>query len=447
MSLIDLQDFFERCFLPEKLHGQEGTYTSQYRTAIRWLEESIGRPPTLDDLSVGSITGLLDKLRAAGMGADHIRTLRKRIWSVWRFAYRLGVVDQYESLRPRAKGRRKRPGKGKPAKPVETPPADGSVWAFFEEHYRPQRMIGCAQVSIEDVRRTFRRLRDHYGRDILLEEQTDALAAEHLAWLLDSGMRAVTVNNHRATWFAVWRMAAERGLADREPKVRKLPEELDEPDAWSEEEASRIVAATDVLSDWRPICGIPADRYLRAFLLVAWWAGLRRSSLFKLRVSDVDLQTGWLHVPGTSMKNRRGRRYRLGTDAIEAIRAICTPERELLFPWEAPIDGIYNYFDELLRVAQIAPSTRRSNTKLHKWRRTVATCVAVEAGIEAASTLLNHSGAEVTRRYIDPTKLAGNDATQILPMLAAPPAAGNGNSKNTDTNEPSPSPPHERENR
>ena len=212
--------------------------------------------------------------------------------------------------------------------------------------------------------------------------------------------------------------------------MRKLPEELDEPDAWDENEAGLIVAASSVLRDWRPIRGIRADRYFRAFLLVAWWAGLRRGSLFKIRTADVDLRTGWLNVPARNMKNRRGRRYRLGADAIEAIKAIQKPERKFLFP-RPPCDRqFYEYFDELLCAANISPSTRTSMSKLHKWRRTAATCIAATAGIEAASAFLNHSGSEVTKRYIDPTKMPGNDATKILPTLAVPPEAGNGNGTN-----------------
>jgi integrase len=53
----------------------------------------------------------------------------------------------------------------------------------------------------------------------------------------------------------------------------------------------------------------------------------------------------------------------------------------------------------------------------HKWRRTVATLAASRGGLAAAVALLGHSAPEMTLRYIDPTKLPGNDATELLPAL------------------------------
>jgi HEPN domain-containing protein len=58
---------------------------------------------------------------------------------------------------------------------------------------------------------------------------------------------------------------------------------------------------------------------------------------------------------------------------------------------------------------------------MHKLRRSVATIIAASRGISAASELLGHSNSEITRRYVDPSKLPGKDATQFLPLLTSPP--------------------------
>jgi hypothetical protein len=59
---------------------------------------------------------------------------------------------------------------------------------------------------------------------------------------------------------------------------------------------------------------------------------------------------------------------------------------------------------------------------MHKMRRTAATLIASKKGVAAASEFLGHSGVEVTKRYIDPSKIPGNDATEILPMVTLAPA-------------------------
>ena len=49
---------------------------------------------------------------------------------------------------------------------------------------------------------------------------------------------------------------------------------------------------------------------MQAMLLVGWYTGLRRGSLLSLRPADVDLETRWIYVPATAMKNFVGKRFR-----------------------------------------------------------------------------------------------------------------------------------------
>src|SRR5690606_9377990 len=66
-------------------------------------------------------------------------------------------------------------------------------------------------------------------------------------------------------------------------------------------------------------------------------------------------------------------------------------------------------------------SSRRTLNQFHKLRRSVATITAVNRGLAAASELLGHSSIEVTRRYVDPSRLPGSDFTEVLPVLTAAP--------------------------
>jgi hypothetical protein len=60
---------------------------------------------------------------------------------------------------------------------------------------------------------------------------------------------------------------------------------------------------------------------------------------------------------------------------------------------------------------------RLPNSLFHKLRRSVATHTSARAGLAAAIALLGHSGPELTARYIDPSFLPANDATEWLPSL------------------------------
>jgi integrase len=260
--------------------------------------------------------------------------------------------------------------------------------------------------------------RRHYGRDLLISELSDALAADHLAWCFDQGIKPTTVNNtHRAVWYAVWRFAAERGLVDRTPTVRKLKEGRNVPDAWTIDELNLILAHTGAAYRGA-ISGIPGDKYWDALIRVAWWTGLRRGSLLQLRRTDVSLQTGWLTVAPEHMKNRQGQKFRIGEDAIDSLTAIWEPHRQLLFPWPFEIRLISKHFNRILTAAGIPPSSRGLGL-FHKIRRSSATALCKCAGIEAAASMLGHSTSDVTKRYIDPSKLPGHDMTKILPRLGA----------------------------
>lgn len=328
------------------------------------------------------------------------------------------VARQYaEKLRRIARALLGREVDGRKKLPPPPAPA-GSVRAFFQETYRPERMVRGR--NLRDFQSTLRLLHKFRG-DVALVELSDALAADFFTWLLEvRGVRAVTVNAHRSRLFAIWRLAVERGLLSRDPRVRKLRAASDAPDAWTLEEMRRIIDAPLNLAWPGPIAGIPRGPYYQALLLLALYTALRKGSLFELPRSAVDLSTGWVEVSGTIIKNGRGKRFRVGADAIAAVQAIWRPERELLFPFPFSDGVLHRDIRRILAAAGVSPSTRKSMTQLHKVRRTTATALTVQRDIAAAAELLGHSNTEVTRRYVDTSKLPGCDMTALLGPAESP---------------------------
>ena len=303
-------------------------------------------------------------------------------------------------------------------RPAELP-SRGTLRHLFETQYRPERLLDATAIYVNEIRATLVRLNRHFGRELLLDELTNELAADHFAWLRDQGLKPASINSgHRATIFAIWRFAFERKLIDRGPSVRKLRETREEPDSWTIEEARRIVSAATLVPFKDSIGGIEPGSWWKAILLVCWWTALRRKSLLAIKRDHVNLDTGWLTLKGDSIKNKRGKQFRIGADAVCAIRDIWLPDRELLFPWPDRIEKLHHDFRRILAAAGVRNGHRTGLNQFHKLRRTVATQVAVNSGIEAASSLLGHSSQQVTLRYVDPSKLPGNDATKHLPQLS-----------------------------
>src|SRR5205085_3849272 len=117
--------------------------------------------------------------------------------------------------------------------------------------------------------------------------------ARFTIFLQERGLKAITIKHRRGGLVCLWRFAFVEGLAPAVPFLRSMKVDRDVPDCWSPDEFKRIVAAS-LLLDRRAIHGIPANLFWHAALLTAYYTALRRSTIFRLRPGDFDLDSGWL---------------------------------------------------------------------------------------------------------------------------------------------------------
>ena len=73
--------------------------------------------------------------------------------------------------------------------------------------------------------------------------------------------------------------------------------------------------------------------------------------------------------------------------------------------------SIRRTYDKILDGAGL-PASRRD--KFHKLRRTVASHIAAEKGLHAASEYLGHQSILTTKRYVDPMMLPDADMSDVL---------------------------------
>lgn len=399
----ELGHFYKKIYRPALVRGEYGEPELQdHDLAVQLLHSFTNQKLLVFDITRELIEDFADHLRSAGLDlsanfTDLPRVLHaieriKRTFNPPSFA-----LPRFELIDP--------------------DPAPGTLKELFLRAYQPQRLYDTTPENTQHYLIMFRMLRRFLGRDLLISEQTDELATEYFKWLCDRGVSRVRINRgHRATWFTVWRFASELKLIDRVPRARQLKTGKAVPDAWTVDEVNAILQHVGFAYRGGEIGGIRAELYWDALLRTAWWTGLRRGTLLQLRFADLDIESGWLTVPPQSIKNRRGQKFRLGPDAVESLRRILFPDRELLFPWTLCKREISKHFHRIVDAAGIVRSGRNLGL-FHKMRRSTATHMMELAGIDAASKLLGHSTHEMTDRYIDPSKVQGNDATLVLPGL------------------------------
>lgn len=307
-----------------------------------------------------------------------------------------------------------------PHAPGDEAAAPGTLRAFWLQEYLPLRP-DLSRGYGEQVRAALNNFRRFLGdREATLRDLTDRTVAGLSAWMLQAGRTPQTVNGQVGVILALWRAAYQEHLIDEPPRLRPLRRLRREPDAWTATELSEVFRSA-AAEPGRLLWWSAAD-WWSALLRVGFYTALRRRSLLALRLADVDLETGWIEARPEVMKNRQGKRLRLGPDAVAAVRRIWAPaDRELLFPvpWRDRRVVDRRFAAILDRVGLLDRRRRKSMGLFHKLRRTAATLVASKAGVSAASSLLGHEGHYVTKRYIDPRQMPGADMTAYLAPAAA----------------------------
>jgi integrase len=177
----------------------------------------------------------------------------------------------------------------------------------------------------------------------------------------------------------------------------KLKQIYTPPDAWTTAEFRQLYSATRRFRPGESYEATPCGLWWSCLLLIAFGTALRRRTLLAIRHRDIDLASGLLHIRGETTKTRQGQVFRLSDEAIDAIRAIWDPARDLLFTPIKPRTQ-YKHFDMLIDAAGISRHRRTKLTKFYALWRSTATLIAAAAGVGAASSILGHSEISVTKR-------------------------------------------------
>lgn len=316
--------------------------------------------------------------------------------------------------RPPAEPAPSQPPNGKP--PGGPPPGNPRPGIRFSRFvaavYHPARLTRRSKGHATQIDLTVRRFVEFAG-DPDIDRIDESTIDGFKAWRKAS---AATVNKDLRNLRAILNLARRRKYRADEVAIEFEPTVEDPVEAWSVEEFCLILASCR--QETGEICGIPATRWWTAQQMVILNVGARISAVMQARMDDLDWERSLLRIRGSTQKHRRGQIDPLHPKTMAALAQIATPARELLFPW--PYDrnviqwpSLIHHYRRILARAGL-PTTAKD--LFHKLRRTNATFICAAADEETARRQLGHSSVEVTRRYLDQTKISTRQtAAELLP--------------------------------
>lgn len=195
------------------------------------------------------------------------------------------------------------------------------------------------------------------GRPVRLDELDEQSVSE---WLRDysATVKPHTVKGKKAMLLALWRAAADDGLAP-EPSSRRVrrvrvPELV--PTAWTKAEVERLLAAAATLPR-KHRCGLSRASWWDLAIRVAWDSGLRWADLVALRVDAIG-DDGAAAV--TQEKTAKVSSFRLSASTMAALRAsLKACPRDLVCPWPASGETFRDQVTRLVAKAGIRAGTWR----------------------------------------------------------------------------------------
>ncbi|HLA84311.1 MAG TPA: hypothetical protein VJL29_05925 [Thermoguttaceae bacterium] len=285
-----------------------------------------------------------------------------------------------------------------------------TITAFLEQVYLPSR-ISVSESYASRLRSTVRMLVAFLGKNIAVDELNEADLCRFLTAFFRS-RRGRTVNGARQTILTIWRNAYDNNLCERLPRlglVRRVPEDVDPPEAWTSEQCNRLFSTA---ARWEGMVGdIPAGPWWLSLLLSIYWTGCRIGAMIQ---TPADCYRSGEGLLVRKQKNHRPQWYSLPASCCEAIDATRPNEREMLWPWSQHRRTIWIRFRQIVEAAGI-PSPRTSRQLFHRLRRTtLSLCAAIDPAI--AQRQAGHADYATTlKHYVDPRIARGRGAADVLP--------------------------------
>lgn len=392
--------------------------------------------------------------RELGMGQASAREITRRFRAEWDIAYTAAMEKRVEEIRRLAgtdfvltspgefvasaeaadSWLKERGQRLFPLLPPEIPAADpGShtLASFFEAYYLPQILFDASPKTVELYRICITKFQYLAGNVKLKEIDNAVLGRFRDALMRQTRQSGRRLSKHTVRMYLrhVMHLLAKAGPPS--PKNRnaagyipsvpfaKAPRcELPTPRIVSFDALAACYRAAGAMA-WPAMDGLPASRWWRALLVLAFNTGLRRRTLFALRWEHVSLEESLLRIPAELLKGRRRLVLPLNEITVAHLRSIRGDHRTV-FPWPYSAEWFSTKFRELQVMAGLPASERFG---LHNIRKTTATML-WKKDPGAAQLMLGHTLMKITEEHYVSAPAVLVDAVKTIPQpFQVPPRA------------------------
>jgi hypothetical protein len=285
--------------------------------------------------------------------------------------------------------------------------------AYIRTIYVPARIEIAAQyeAKLYSVAAKFSEFLRRPARlaDLTTQNICDYLTAYRKSW------SARATNNQRQILLSIWQDAADRpefipmlsATPDRK-KIRKLPEEIDPPEAWNEGQAA------DLMGECREMRGrvgdVPACDWWLSLFDSIYWTSNRITAMLAVPSACYD----GAGILVRKQKNHRPQWFPLPETCREIIERTDPGNRKLIWahPWHPRT--VWTKAREIIEAAGL-PAPKTGRQLFHRLRRTTITlCAAVDQEI-AQRTAGHRDYATTLKSYVDPRLVRSRSAVDVLP--------------------------------
>lgn len=277
-------------------------------------------------------------------------------------------------------------------------PEEGDLLYVMENEYFPARSKIASDETERQYKYTATRYSKFLGRRATLGDLNDHQVGKWMRSLRKDGLAPVTINGYVTKLRAFWSWCAKKRIVEEFPTIEDFPEPVRLPDAYSEEESRRLIAASANMEG--EILGVPAAAWWEGLHLVAFDSAERTSAMLDLEWRYYNAAEATLEAPAHIRKGgRKPLLYHLKPRTVAILGVLRATGSKKIFPWPWDRGTYYNRYKKLLKLADIEHVPHR--TGLQKVRRTFASHIEANGG--NATMALAHTSRRLTEKsYLDP---------------------------------------------